>query len=106
MQGWRRSAVYAVARKELLKIRRDRRTLGFIVILPIFMLVLYGFGIRYDVTSVSLAVLDYDRSQTSRQFSERFFTSGYFVRAADVNSYDELARLLDSGGARLGLVIP
>ncbi len=106
MGNWRRSAIRAIARKELLKIRRDRRTLFFILILPLFMLMIYGFGIRYDVTSVSLAVLDYDRSQTSRQFLERFFTSGHFIRAADVNSYAELTSLLDSGRARLGAVIP
>ncbi len=106
MEPWRRSATYAVARKEFLKIRRDRRTLFFMIILPLFMLVMYGFGIRYDVTSVSLAVLDYDHSQTSRLFLERFFTSGHFIRAADVNSYVELTRLLDSGQVRLGVVIP
>ncbi len=106
LELWCRSATYAVARKEFLKIRRDRRTLFFIIILPLFMLVMYGFGIRYDVTSVALAVLDYDRSQTSRLFLERFSTSGHFIRSADVNSYVELTRLLDSGKARLGVVIP
>jgi ABC-2 type transport system permease protein len=101
-----RSAIYAIGRKELIRIRRDPRTLSIMIIYPLFMLVLYGFGIRYDVTSVTLAVLDYDHSQTSRAFLERFFTSDYFVRVAEANSYSELTGLLDHGRARIGLVIP
>jgi ABC-2 type transport system permease protein len=100
------SAIYAIGRKELIRIRRDPRTLSIMIIYPLFMLVLYGFGIRYDVTSVTLAVLDYDHSQTSRTFLERFFTSDYFVRVAEANSYSELTELLDHGRARVGLVIP
>ncbi|NWG14637.1 MAG: ABC transporter permease [Acidobacteria bacterium] len=99
-------AIRAVARKELLRIRRDPRTLGFMIIFPIFMLVLYGFGIRYDVHSVSMAVLDMDQSPSSRGYVERFFSTGYFVRTADVSSYGQLTSLLDAGRVRLGLVVP
>ena len=99
-------AVRAVARKELLRIRRDPRTLLFIIIFPIFMLILYGFGIRYDVRSVPVAVLDLDQSQSGRDYLERFFSTGYFVRAADVDSYGMLAPLLDAGRVRLAVVIP
>jgi len=106
VRSLRHSAIFAIARKEFLKIRRDRRTLTYIIILPIFMLLLYGFGIRFDVTSVTVAILDYDRSQASRDFLERFFTSGYFVRATDASSYSQLEQCLDSGRARLGVVIP
>ena len=106
MPSLRHSAIFAIARKEYLKIRRDRRTLAYIIVLPLFMLLLYGFGIRFDVTSVTAAILDYDRSQASRDFLERFFTSGYFVRVVDANSYTQLEDYLNSGRARLGVVIP
>ncbi len=102
----RRSAIYAIGRKELIRIRRDPRTLAIMILYPLFMLVLYGFGIRYDVTSVTLAVLDFDRSQVSREFLERFFTTEYFVRVAEAGSYSELGSLLDKGRARIGVVIP
>jgi len=106
VQSLRHSAIFAIARKEFLKIRRDRRTLAYIIILPLFMLLLYGFGIRFDVTSVTVAILDYDRSQASRDFLERFFTSGYFVRVADTHSYSQIEDFLNSGRCRLGVVIP
>lgn len=106
MRSLRHSTILVIARKEFIKIRRDRRTMVYIIILPIAMLLLYGFGMRFDVTSVPVAILDYDRSQTSRDFLERFFTSGYFVRVADTNSYSQLEDHLNSGRARLGVVIP
>ncbi len=102
----RRSSIYSVAWKEMLKIRRNRQLLMSIVAFPIMMLILYGFGMRFDVNGVSLAVLDFDRSQTSRDFVQRFLSSGYFLHVADVSSYTELQRLLDSSRARLGVVIP
>ena len=101
-----RSSIYSVAWKETLKIRRNRQLLASIIIYPIMMLILYGFGMRFDVNGVTLAVLDFDRSQTSRDFVQRFFASTYFVPAADVSSYVELQKLLDSSRARLGVVIP
>jgi ABC-2 type transport system permease protein len=102
----RRSAIYSVAWKEMLKIRRNRQLLMSIVAFPIMMLILYGFGMRFDVNGVSLAVLDFDRSQASRDFVQRFLSSGYFLHVADASSYGELQRLLDSSRARLGVVIP
>jgi len=104
--SWRRSAIHAIAWKETLKIRRSRQMLASIIVFPIMMLILYGFGMRFDVSGVPLAVLDYDGSQASRAFTRRFFASNYFVRAADVSSYEEMQKLLDSSAARIGMIIP
>jgi ABC-2 type transport system permease protein len=101
-----RSAIYAIAWKEMLKIRRNRQLLGSIVAFPVMMLILYGFGLRFDVNGVTLAVLNYDGSQISRDFITRFYASGYFVPAGDVSSYEELQRYLDASRARIGVVIP
>ena len=50
----------AIARKEFIQIRRDKATMYMVAIFPVMMLVLYGFGIRYDVKSVPMTVLDQD----------------------------------------------
>ena len=52
----RLSALRAIARKEFIQIRRDKATTYMVVIFPVMMLVLYGFGIRYDVKSVPMTV--------------------------------------------------
>jgi len=69
------------------------------------MLVLYGFGIRYDVKSVPMTVLDQDGTPQSRQYIERFVHSPYFVVRRYVNNYRELQRDIDRGESRIGLVV-
>lgn len=101
-----RSPLIAIARKEFIQIRRDKATIYMVFIFPMMMLILYGFGIRYDVKLVPMTILDQDRSSDSRQYIERFSQSPYFkiVRIAD--SYSALQSDIDRGQSRLGVVIP
>jgi ABC-2 type transport system permease protein len=102
----RRSALVAIARKEFIQIRRDKATLYMVFIFPVMMLILYGFGIRYDVKSVPTTVFDQDGSQMSRQYIERFAHSPYFSVKRYVHSYRDLQHDIDRGDARIGIVIP
>ena len=100
------SAMRAIARKEFIQIRRDKATTYMVAIFPVMMLILYGFGIRYDVTSVPLTVLDQDGSPQARQYIERFAHSPYFVVRRHVDNYRDLQRDIDRGESRIGLVVP
>jgi len=99
------SAMRAIARKEFIQIRRDKATLYMVAIFPVMMLVLYGFGIRYDVKSVPMTVLDQDGSPQSRQYIERFAHSPYFAVRRYVDNYRDLQRDIDRGDSRIGLVV-
>jgi ABC-2 type transport system permease protein len=100
------SALRAIARKEFIQIRRDRATIYMVFVFPIMMLVLYGFGIRYDVKSVPITVLDMDRTAQSRQYIDRFAHSPYFAVNHYAQNYRELQKDIDQGDSRIGLVIP
>lgn len=99
------SALRAIARKEFIQIRRDKATLYMVAIFPLMMLVLYGFGIRYDVKSVPMTILDQDGTQESRQYIERFANSPYFAVQRYVDNYRDLQSDIDRGKSRIGLVI-
>src|SRR5688572_16002571 len=99
------SALRAIARKEFIQIRRDRATTYMVAIFPVMMLVLYGFGIRYDVKSVPMTILDQDRSPQARQYIERFAHSPYFVVRRYVDNYRDLQLDIDRGESRIGLVV-
>jgi ABC-2 type transport system permease protein len=99
------SALRAIARKEFIQIRRDKATLYMVAIFPLMMLVLYGFGIRYDVKSVPITVLDQDGTLQSRQYLDRFVHSPYFVVRRYVDNYRDLQRDIDRGDSRIGLVV-
>ena len=53
-----RSPLLAIARKEFIQIRRDKATIYMVFIFPVMMLILYGYGIRYDVKLVPMTVFD------------------------------------------------
>lgn len=98
--------VRAILRREFTDVLRDRRSLLLTFLWPISMLLLYGYGIRYDVNNVPLTVLDYDRSAESRLLLEQMVRSGYFQLVRTVSSYDEVERDLVTDGSRAALVIP
>ncbi len=77
-----------------------------VLVFPMMMLVLYGFGIRYDVKSVPMSVLNQDGSSKSRQYIERFEHSPYFNLKRQVSSYRELQEDINGGETRIGLVVP
>jgi drug efflux transport system permease protein len=99
-------SVWAVAAKELRQIRRDRRTLLILTILPTFFLFLYGYALNFDIRHVAIAVEDRDQSSASRQLVADFVRSTYFDVVATPTSTAEAAALVDRGAARAVLVIP
>ena len=72
----------AIARKEWIQLRRDPRSMLLAFGLPLFLLVFFGYAITWDIDDLRLAVLDHDRTSTSRALVESFESSGYFRVAA------------------------
>ena len=74
---WRRAL--AIAKKEVFHIVRDPFTLGAALLLPIFMVVMFGVAIEFNVRDIPLAISDSDHTQSSRRFIETFSSSHYFI---------------------------
>lgn len=85
---------------------RDWRTLLIAFVLPVMMILLFGFAITFDIRDLKLAVTDEDRTQASRALIERFTGSRYFRLVATPSDPQDLLALLDSGEAQIGLSIP
>jgi ABC-2 type transport system permease protein len=100
------SRLLPIIRKEFIHIIRDPRTLAVMFITPLIQLVLFGYAATSDVRDIPIAVLDQDRTPQSRHLVESFVQSGQFTIAADVASESDLARAIDFGRARAGLIIP
>lgn len=100
------NGAWAVAIKELRQIRRDRRTLMILVVVPTFFLFLYGYALNFDVRHVRTGVEDRDNSAESRRLIAAFTRSTYFDIVATTTNDAEAAGLIDRGDARVVLVIP
>lgn len=96
----------AIIWKEFVHIRRDPPSLVMVIIMPVVMLLLFGYAVNLDVDHIPLAVWDQDRSPASRLLAGYLVQSGYFDLAYRVGSSGELKSLLDGGRVRAGLVIP
>jgi ABC-2 type transport system permease protein len=68
----------AIARKEWIQLRRDKRSMILSFVLPLFLLLFFGYAITWDVSDIPIAVLDQDRTPESRALLEAFRSSGYF----------------------------
>ena len=100
------SRLWAIARKEMLQLRRDTRSLGLAFVLPLILLILFGYAITTDVQRIQSAVVDRDRTPESRALVAAFARSGYFTVAHTPASSDDLERLIDLGKVRVAMVIP
>jgi ABC-2 type transport system permease protein len=96
----------AVMQKEFRQIVRDRRTLAVLLLVPVFLLVMFGYAISLDLKDAAIAVADYDHSPESRGLVEEFAHSRYFHLAGMVRSERDLDRLIETEKVKAALVIP
>ena len=97
--------VYAMAAKEALHIRRDPRTLYMALGMPVVMLLLFGYGIGFDVDKNPLAVVDADGGADATELIRAFTANQEFV-VAGTGDATWATSLMRSGKAVATLVIP
>ena len=96
----------AVAMKEIIQIRRDSRSLLIVVLMPVTLMLLFGYGVNLDLKGLPVYVYDCDGSQQSQDLLKHFEASRYFNLVRTVDNYAALTRALDDGSAKMGIVIP
>ncbi|MBH2006270.1 MAG: ABC transporter permease [Myxococcaceae bacterium] len=71
--------IFAVAQKELFHIFRDPFTLATAMGLPIFMVLVFGVAIEFNIQNIKIGVVNLDQSMSSRQLLQAFSSSHYFI---------------------------
>jgi ABC-2 type transport system permease protein len=113
----------ALIRKETRQLLRDISSITIGIIMPVTLLILFGYGINLDVKNVPVAVLLEDSSAEARGIAATFDLSPYFstrtvhtmneaermLMAADVRAIvripTDFARSIDLGAAEVQLII-
>lgn len=96
----------AVAKREYIQIKRDPRSLLVAIVLPIVMLLLYGYGINLDVKHIRTAICDQDRTVTSRKIIDVIAQCGHFDMVDYLDSPSAIDRVLDRNTAKIVIWIP
>lgn len=96
----------SVALKECRELLRDPITLGVALLVPLTLLVIFGYGLNLDVESIPVAVVDQDQTAESRAYADALDRSREFriyVRTTEMRGAEQL---LDRGKARALVVVP
>lgn len=98
--------VLAVIKKEFSQIRRDKRTIAIIIMMPIMELLLFGYATSTSVEHIAAVVLNNDISAESNALLDSFTNSQYFDIDYSASSPDQVQELIDRGDAKVGIIIP
>jgi len=99
--------IRAIAWKEFIQIKRDPRSLALALGIPVFLLIIFGYGLSLDIDHVRTIVWNQDASsEVTREFLLNFKNSKYFRIVAYTDNYRDIEYKIDSGDAMLALVIP
>lgn len=96
----------AITKKEFIHIKRDKASLAIAIIMPVMMLVLFGFAVTSDVKNVKLVIYDGDKTVESRNLVTKYANSNYFKIYKMVESYNDVEKIIGKGDAKVGLVVP
>jgi len=99
--------IKAIAWKEFVQIKRDPRSLGLALGIPMFLLFIFGYGLSLDIDHVRTLVWNQDASSDlTRDFLFNFKNSKYFKITGYTDNYRDIVHNIDSGNVLMALVIP
>ena len=97
--------IWAVTRKEINHIMRDRSTLILVLFTPTLVLLLMAYALTVDLKNIPIAVLDFDRSQTSREFIQQITAGQDLDLYAYATSMDEINSMMMKGQVKAAVII-
>jgi len=103
---FRFSRYAAVVKKEIIQLKRDKPSLRIALVMPIALLILFGYAVNTDVDHIRTTVWDQSRSAHSRDVLNSLEQTGYFAVVSQAASYEEIERQIDEGSADVAVVIP
>lgn len=97
--------VFAVAQREWREILRDRIYFLLAFLLPVMLMLVFGYGMSQDIENIAFAVVDEDRTPLSRDYAHHFIESRYFSFQGYLPSANAADRLLAERKLRVVIVI-
>ncbi|MCY7295503.1 ribosome-associated ATPase/putative transporter RbbA [Alteromonas sp. a30] len=98
--------MFSYTRRETLELIRDPIRMSLAVLGSVILMLVLGYGLNMDVNNLKFAVLDQDKSATSRDYVLSLSGSRYFTQMPPLQRYDDIDKRMKSGEISLALVIP
>ncbi len=100
------SRFWALVRKEINQILRNKQLIILLIIPPTVQLLIYGFALNPDVNHIRLGVVDYAHTADSREMVSALTTNQVFDVKAVLSNETALAKQVETGQLTAGIVIP
>jgi ABC-2 type transport system permease protein len=91
--------------KEFIQAFRDKRTRFILFGPPLIQMLIFGYAANYEIRHVPTVVVDFDRTQESRELVSRFSSSPYFDVQRQLSDSRQVVDLLDRGDTVVALRI-
>lgn len=98
--------ILTVTKKEFIHIKRDRASIAIAIMMPIMMLLLFGYAVNNDVNNIDLVIFDGSKTADTRELISKFSNSYYFRVYGYVDSEQEVEKYINLGKVKAGLIIP
>lgn len=97
---------FAIVRKEILHVARNRVTLFLTVVSPAFMMFVLMYSFTVDIKKVPVSILDNDHSTLSQRYASGLLSTGDVTMHGWARDYEHLERQLERGQIKAAVVIP
>lgn len=87
----------AFVRKEFFHILRDKRTMLILLVMPIVMIIIFGFAISTEIRNINVAVIAPERNESVRQITAKIDANEYFTVVGTLNSPNDIDHAMRSG---------
>ncbi len=106
MIAFRMSAFRSFVVKETRHILRDRQTLAVLLLMPVAMVLLFGFAIRTDVEDVRVVIVDPSRDARSTDLTRALASTHALRLIAVYSGLQPVEPTLRTGEANVALLLP
>lgn len=98
--------IVAISKKEIKQLIRDKRMMFVLFFFPVFLLIIFGYAVNFDVENIKIAVQDKDKSALSRDLINTISSSSYFEVVEYYDNNERANAILNEGIAKGILIIP
>lgn len=97
---------FSIVKKEFIQIKRDRASLIIAVMMPIMMMLLFGYAVNTELDNINTAVLDMSNTTESRQLIKSFENTKYFKVIYEESNIENITDKMNKGEIHAAIIIP
>jgi ABC transporter DrrB family efflux protein len=106
LRGRSTDGFWAICFKEFSHIRRQPATLFFVLVVPVFQTLIFGYAIDTQIDNIPTVIYDLDGRRHARELVDALANTRKFQILGRVLDEESFRRAMTSGRAKVGVTIP